>query len=221
MKTIVLAATKGGTGKSTLATALAVCAMNDGAKVAILDGDPQQSIAMWAGLREDSNLASPQVFAVSDISLDIADLRSDDVDYCFVDTAPGDAQRLSLIVQGADLVVIPVRVSAFDLDAISPAVEACRELGKPYVFLLNAVIDTKGALYSGMFKALGQSGPVLDQIIRQRAAYANAVAMGKTGPEVSNKSQAADCAEEIYALWQAIKRRVARSVSRTSAKARS
>ena len=217
MKTIVLAATKGGTGKSTIATALAVAAMKDGAKVAILVGDPQQSIAMWAGLREESNLASPQVFAVSDINLDIADLRAEGIDWCFVDTAPGDAQRLSLIVAGADLVVIPVRVSAFDLDAVSPTIEACKELGKPYVFLLNAVIDTKGALYSGMVKALGQAGPVLDQIVRQRAAYANAVAMGKTGPEVSNKSQAADCAEEIDALWQGVKRRASRAAAKTRA----
>lgn len=210
MKTIVLAATKGGTGKSTMATALAVAAMKDGDKVAILDADPQQSIDMWKWLRTESSLPSPEVYAVSDIGLDIGDLKSDGFDWCFVDTAPGDAQRLALVVQAADLVIIPVRISAFDLDAVAPAVEACASLGKPFVFLLNAVIDTKGALYNGMTKALAQSGPVLDQIVRQRAAYANAIAMGKTGPEVSNKSQAKDCEEEISALWQAVKRRVAR-----------
>lgn len=211
MKTIVLAATKGGTGKSTIATALAVAAMKDGAKVAILDGDPQQSVEMWRWLRAESNLTGPEVYAVSDIGLDVADLQSENFDYCFVDTAPGDAQRLALIVQAADLVIIPVRVSAFDLDAVAPAVEACKTLGKPFVFLLNAVIDTKGALYTGMTKALSQSGPVLEQIVKQRAAYANAIAMGRTGPEVSNKNQAKDCEEEIGAVWQAIKRRVARS----------
>jgi chromosome partitioning protein len=185
--------------------------MKDGAKVAILDGDPQQSVELWKWLRAENDLPCPAVYAVSDIGLDIADLQSEGIDWCFVDTAPGDAQRLALIVRGADLVVIPVRVSAFDLDAVAPAIEACTDLGKPFVFLLNAVIDTKGALYNGMTKALAQSGPVMDQIVRQRAAYANAIALGKTGPEVSNKSQAADCAEEIGALWQAVKRRATRS----------
>lgn len=211
MKTIVLAATKGGTGKSTIATALAVAAMKEGAKVALLDADPQQSVEMWRWLRNESKLPCPDVYAVSDIGLDIADLQSEGVDWCFIDTAPGDAQRLALIIQEADLVVIPVRISAFDLDAVAPAVEICSDLGKPFVFLLNAVIDTKGALYSGMTKSLARSGPVLEPIIRQRAAYANAIALGKTGPEVSNKSQAKDCTEEIDAVWQAVKRRASRS----------
>jgi len=211
MKTIVLAATKGGTGKSTIATALAVAAMKEGARVAILDGDPQQSVDMWKWLRAESGLPCPDVYAVSDIGLDIADLKSEGFDWCFIDTAPGDAQRLALIVQAADLVIIPVRISAFDLDAVAPAVEACTDQGKPFVFLLNAVIDTKGALYTGMTKALAQSGPVLEPIVRQRVAYANAIAMGKTGPEVSNRSQAKDCDEEVGALWQTVKRRATRS----------
>ncbi|MBS0252415.1 MAG: AAA family ATPase [Proteobacteria bacterium] len=209
MKTIVLAATKGGTGKSTVATALAVAAMKEKAKVVILDGDPQQSIGMWSLMRTENGLWAPEVFAVSDIQLDLGDLESQGTDWVFIDTAPGDAQRLALIIAEADLVVIPVRVSAFDLDAIAPAVQACEDFNKPFVFLLNAVIDTKGASYNGMVKGLGQNGPVLDQIIRQRAAYANAIALGKTGPEVSNKAQAKDCGEEIDALWQAIKKRIA------------
>jgi chromosome partitioning protein len=216
MKTIVLAATKGGTGKSTLATCLAGAAMHEGAKVAILDGDPQQSIAMWARLREAITSEVPSVYAISDIDLDVADLREEGFDYVFVDSPPGDSARLPLVATVADLVVIPVRASAFDVDAIGPAVDAAETAGKPFVFVLNAVVDTKGANYSGTVKALAQNGTVLEQIVRQRAAYQNAIALGTTGPEYARKAWDNDCATEIIELWHALKRRV----SRTAVKAR-
>ena len=55
MKTLVIAAQKGGAGKTTLARNLAVAAAQDGQRVLVLDLDPQQSLrAWWRGRESDA-----------------------------------------------------------------------------------------------------------------------------------------------------------------------
>ena len=44
---------KGGCGKTTIATNLAVAYANSGAKVALLDNDPQASSTHWASVRDE------------------------------------------------------------------------------------------------------------------------------------------------------------------------
>ena len=51
MKTIALIGQKGGSGKTTIATALAVRAALDGKSVALIDLDPQGTATKWAELR--------------------------------------------------------------------------------------------------------------------------------------------------------------------------
>ena len=52
MKTILIAAQKGGAGKTTLARNLSVAAAHDGLKVLCLDLDPQGSLRAWWESRE-------------------------------------------------------------------------------------------------------------------------------------------------------------------------
>ena len=52
MKTIVIAARKGGAGKTTLTRNLAVAASADGLKVLCVDLDPQASLRGWWERRE-------------------------------------------------------------------------------------------------------------------------------------------------------------------------
>jgi cellulose biosynthesis protein BcsQ len=52
MRTICIAAQKGGAGKTTLARNLAVAAVADGLRVLCLDLDPQQSLRQWWQGRE-------------------------------------------------------------------------------------------------------------------------------------------------------------------------
>jgi len=52
MKTIVVAAQKGGAGKTTLARNIAVAASHDGDRVLCLDLDPQGSLRAWWESRE-------------------------------------------------------------------------------------------------------------------------------------------------------------------------
>ena len=52
MKTIALVSRKGGVGKTTLATGLAVAAYQAGLSTAVFDLDPQASAAFWKDTRQ-------------------------------------------------------------------------------------------------------------------------------------------------------------------------
>src|SRR5215475_11600820 len=51
MRTVVLASQKGGSGKSTLAIGVAIAAMADGHRVAMIDTDPQGTVSNWGRRR--------------------------------------------------------------------------------------------------------------------------------------------------------------------------
>jgi hypothetical protein len=62
MRVVTLAGTKGGTGKTTLASALAVRAAEDSPKVALIDLDPQESLSSWWTRRGKAK--NPKLFEV-------------------------------------------------------------------------------------------------------------------------------------------------------------
>lgn len=72
MQIIAFLGQKGGTGKTTLATAIAVRAARDGKSVALIDLDPQGSATKWAKRRKGDNpaVAARQPFELAD-TLDI------------------------------------------------------------------------------------------------------------------------------------------------------
>ena len=61
MKILAIISQKGGVGKTTLATALAVAAERDGKRAAVFDLDPQASAAFWKDTRQDE---APAVIAI-------------------------------------------------------------------------------------------------------------------------------------------------------------
>ena len=79
--------TKGGTGKTTLACALAVAAERAEIPAALVDIDPQVSAATWADRREAT---SPSVVGAQAPRLDrVLDAsRNAGAELCIIDTAP-------------------------------------------------------------------------------------------------------------------------------------
>ena len=208
MPTQVLAvvASKGGVMKSTLATALAVRAVKDGWRVALLDADPQESLTMWWGRRGEPN--NPQVFSMEDVAADVAQLTGEGWDWIIIDGPPSNFDRIGPIVKVSDFCLIPARVSAFDLDAVSTVVDQCKKLGKPFAFVLTQVDPRWAKFTESAAKALKTRGAVLAEQIRFRLAYASAPTIGKTGPESADARQAAEARAEIEALWLAINKRM-------------
>ena len=123
MQVIACASQKGGSGKTTMAGHIAVQAEISGAgPVAIVDTDPQGSLADWWNERKEEFPAFAHTF-VSRIGEDIARLRDLGIKICVVDTPPAITTTIEQVIEIADLVVIPCRPSPHDLRAAGATVE--------------------------------------------------------------------------------------------------
>ena len=117
MKTVLVASSKGGAGKTTIATHLAAHAALEGRRTALIDADPQQSSTRWAERRAELESA---VLPVAGARRAKAAWKSlpEDTQRVVVDAPAGAmAEDLAVWLEHADAVVVPVQPSALDLDA--------------------------------------------------------------------------------------------------------
>jgi len=210
MKVIVIAARKGGSGKTTLAGHLSVQAERAGVgAAALIDIDPQGGLAAWW-----NNRAAPTpVFAqttVPGLAEDIQRLRGSGIAVLVIDTPPGLTQTIAEVVGLADLVVIPTRPSPHDLRSIGATAELVEHLGKPLVFVLNAA--TPGARINGeALSVLSQHGMLAPVVLHQRIDFATSMIDGRTVMELPNSSRSC---EEVEKLWAYLGARLEGTVPR-------
>jgi chromosome partitioning protein len=121
----VVAALKGGVGKTTTAVYLAAVAGSRGHGTTLVDADQQASAADWLEVSDDEHLDRVVlVEAPTDRLLLKALDRVGDDDIVVVDTPPGHEQLLAKAVERADFVVIPTRVGGVE----TPRVEAVLDI---------------------------------------------------------------------------------------------
>lgn len=206
LRIITLAATKGGVGKTTLTAALAVKAASEKKRVAIIDADAQQSVAFWYELRGEPD--NPKLFDVPCTAESVGLIAAEGFDWVLVDTPPALMDQIAEAVHISDFVLIPVRPSAIDLDAVQAMVEICQDQEKPFAFVLNQV-EVGWKLTTTAAEVLADYGPVLGAQVAYRRAYISAMGGGKTGPEVERGDA---CSTEIDALWAAVKRAASKAI---------
>lgn len=194
-RTITMAATKGGVGKTTLSTALAVRAAERGHTVALIDRDPQESLGGWFDRR--GNTKGLKLFEVDSTAEAVGLIQAEGFDWLIIDTPPALLSLIEDAVAQSDLVIIPTRASALDLLAVDPVIDLCREHGKPYAFLINSA-DPRHKITKTAAQYLSAHGRVLSTIVAQRMAYVAAMTNGK-GPTEVDKTDA--IASELDALW--------------------
>ena len=142
MRVMVFASQKGGSGKTTLAGHVAVEAERAGAgPVALIDADPQGSLAKWWNAREARTPAFIQS-QFSSLYQDIESAREQGFRLVVIDTPPAVTRAISEVVAHADLVVVPTRPSPHDLRAVGPSVDIIEGRRKQMIFVVNAATDT-------------------------------------------------------------------------------
>lgn len=205
VKTLAILSRKGGTGKTTVALHLAVQAQRLGYRALVADGDTQHSAMDWFRLRGGQPPvvveAKPGAFYV----VRDAAQRSG-MDLAILDTAPlagGDCLDAARL---ADLSLMVVRPSTFDLRAIRETAEAVARLGRPAWFVLNQAPSRRNgqeveAVRNAVRQLESYGFPVAPIGLRSRVAYQAGMAAGKSAMEIDPEGVAS---AEITALWNAV-----------------
>jgi chromosome partitioning protein len=194
---------KGGSGKTTTTVHLAVAAKMAGESVAIFDADHhQRSAEAWSAARSERNEYLPVVASVTPASIDeaLAAARHDGITFCLIDAPPlttADARRL---LREAEAIIIPVRPSAFDLNALPRTLEIINALGKPFAVVLNACPIRAPEIQEARNELARMSVPVI-ATLHERRAFSRAVSTGRAVMEFEPAGRAA---EEINALWRSL-----------------
>jgi chromosome partitioning protein len=201
---------KGGVGKTSLIANLSVRAARD-AHVALLDFDGQQSLARWWELRGIAygTCLNPRLWKNGEgAPVDVPALKRLGTDWIFQDVPPATWHLIEDSVRASDLVIVPVKASPIDLEAVDPIIEVCTELQKAFVFVLTQY-DPRWSLSESAFPYLEAKAPgrTIEEVFSYRQSYVGSMIGGATGPEYTkDRRQAAEASTEIDALWLRIRK---------------
>jgi chromosome partitioning protein len=197
MHVLAFCAQKGGVGKTTLTGHIAVQAELCGhGPVAVIDTDPQGSLAAWWNTRRAE---APAFVAttLAQLPADLERLRAEGCRLAVIDTPPAINMAIQRVINTADLVAIPTRPSPHDLRAVAGTVDMVERANRAMVFVLNAAA-ARSKITSDAAVALSQHGTVAPVFVYHRTTYASSMIDGRTVMELSAQGAAA---KEIRALW--------------------
>ena len=198
MRTIVVASQKGGVGKTTIAGHLGVMAeQSKEGPVALIDTDPQGSLASWWNERTNEAPLFARV-EIGKLTEHLQALSKGGIKLAIIDTPPSVAEMIQQVLRTADLVLIPTRPSPHDLRAVGSTVELVENAGKRMIFVINGAAP-RARIAGEAAVALSQHGTVAPVTLYQRTDFASSMIDGRTVQEIDPKGRSA---VEIGQLWK-------------------
>jgi chromosome partitioning protein len=203
---ITIAQRKGGAGKTTLAAQLAIAWAQQGARVAVLDIDPQGSLAAWIDLRR-ARLGTEAIgFGFAALpgwrAAQWVEDRAREADLVLIDGPPHAETEARIAMRVAGLVLIPVQPSPLDLWATEATLKMARDERRRALIVLNRV-PPRSSLTDEIAAALAGAGvPIAAARIGNRVALARAMALGLG---VVESAGTASASTEINALAKEVR----------------
>lgn len=212
MKVVVVGNQKGGVGKTTISTNLAVAAALDGKRVLIIDADTQGNSMGFRALRqtEGKNDISAVQITTPTVHKDISNFTS--FDLVIVDAGGRDNPLFRSAVGSAayGVLIVPVLPSQYDIwsteDTFDILAEARVGAEIPAYALFNQILpntivarDAKEAIIEMSAK---QNFGILQTSLVARQDYKKSISKGQGVIEFDSRGQAAD---EVRSLYREIK----------------
>jgi chromosome partitioning protein len=197
--TIAVVAQKGGSAKTTVVVHLAVEALREGRRVAIIDIDPQASVTGWHRVRAQATPALAAVTA-AELAEAVEVARQDGFNLILIDTPSHTASAALAAIRAAQFVLIPCQPSAIDIAALGATTDMLKAAERPGAVMLTRV--RPGPDLEQAKAAVEVMQLPLAPEIGDRVAYKRAVASGQAVVEFEPEGKAAG---EIKALWRWIR----------------
>ena len=195
---IALLNQKGGVGKTTLATHLAGELAARGRTTVVVDADPQGSALDWAQRRHQNGF--PRLFSVVGLARETLHVEAPELargfDYVIIDGPPRVTALTRSALLAADVVLIPVQPSPYDIWASAEAVALITEARFFRPALRTAFVINRRVVGTGIGREVrpaltDQPFPTLNAEVHQRIAFADSVAAGSLVREHAFRSAAA------------------------------
>lgn len=203
---VTIAQQKGGAGKTTLAAHLAIAISGRGKKVAVIDIDPQASLATWFAMREERLGPAAGVvgrgqlehFAVTGWRVGTRiDALAREHDVILIDSPPHAETEARIATRAADLVLIPVQPSPMDVWASQATIDLAKAEKTPVMAVLNRVPARANLTETMLARLAALEVTLAEARIGNRVALASAMLEGRGITEARPRSTAAS---EITAL---------------------
>ena len=210
MRTILVANPKGGSGKTTLATNIAGWLAGKRQRVVLADHDPQRSATEWLARRPP---LFPPIIGLAP-GAKKGELRGFEPHYVVVDSPAGlHGEDLRDAVKDADVLLVPVSPSAFDIAATAHFLRAVAETkpvrrGALAIGMVAMRVDPRTVSAGDLEVFLGEVGYPLVTHLRDTQVYVHCARDGATVFDLPRSR-----AEQDWGQWRPLTRWIARHAS--------
>jgi chromosome partitioning protein len=199
MTIILIGQTKGGCGKSTVAVQIAVTLAQQGKDCLLLDADRQTSVSEWWAERQLNHPNHPKIHCMQkygDIDATLDDLATR-YRYIIVDVAGRDSEELRSALLRADTVLIPVKPSGVDNNALNNMATLVTQSLRinprmsVYGFLSSAPTTAKGQEITQARQAISEYPDILllNALLSDRKIFRDTFAEGLGVTETNGRAE--------------------------------
>jgi chromosome partitioning protein len=198
---VLIAAEKGGVGKSTLAGNIAVHLAHNGVDVVLVDTDGQATAARFIERRDEAGIlpAVPCVQKTGDVAATLRELARR-FQVLVVDAGGRDSREMRTAMAVANLLLVPTQASQADLETL-PKVNELVSLARGLNPDLKATCVLSRAPSNPVIREVEEARELLSQfeqlemadtVIRDRKIYRDALLAGRGVVEMGNSQARAE-----------------------------